>query len=58
MGNCEQAEIKKGHVGVEGRDPLLRREKEEKERLEKCRIVFGQEKDLGLRLRGIQPAPC
>ena len=41
----------KGCVDTDGRDPLLQRE--EKEQLEKCRTVSGQEKDLGLRLRAI-----
>ena len=45
---------KKGHVGMEGRDPLLRRDKGKRKQLGKCRTISGQEKDLGLRLRGIQ----
>ena len=36
------------------RSPSAERQREEKERLGECRTKFGQEKDLGLRLRGIQ----
>ena len=38
-----------GGIGTEGRDPLsAERQKEEKERLWKGRIEFGQEKNHGL----------
>ena len=56
MGNCELGEIKKkrlhGHGG-EG-PPSVERQRKDKERLGKHRTVSGQEKDLGLRLRGIR----
>ena len=48
-------EIKKrlhGHRGVG--PPSVERQREEKERLGKCRTASGQEKDLRLRLRGIR----
>ena len=54
-------------MGTEGKDPpSAERQSEKKEWLGKCRTVSGQEKDLGLRLRGIrsltflglEPAPC
>ena len=42
-------------MGTEGKDPpSAERQSEKKEWLGKCRTVSGQEKDLGLRLRGIQ----
>ena len=33
-------------VGMEGRDPLLRRDKGKRERLRKCMTIFGQEKNM------------
>ena len=47
-------EIKKAMWARRGGTPFCRETREEKERLGKCRTVSGQEKDLGLRLRGIR----
>nr|XP_060515629.1 probable methyltransferase-like protein 25 [Panthera onca] len=59
--------LKKGLHGQGGEaPPPAERQREEKEWLRKCGTISGQEKDLGLRLRGIRsltflglgPAPC
>ena len=55
MGNCELREITKRPCGTEGEGPpSADKQKEEKQRLGKCRTICGQEKDLRLRLRRIQ----
>ena len=53
VGNCELEEIKNNSVSTEGRDLLLQRKRKEKKWLGKCRTISGQEKDLGLRIKGI-----
>ena len=54
VGNCEMGEIKSKATWVWSRGtPSAESQRGEKEQLGKCRTISGQEKDLGLRLRGL-----